>query len=69
MTHDEWEAELRLRFMAVRDATTAAERWVQLGVDGTTLDTLEQVMREVDLEDVAVAWRDLLDWMRRPRII
>jgi len=66
MTHDEWEAELQRRFTAVREATRAADRWVDLGARGVALDPLQMMEREMDLEEAAAAWVLLMEWMRRP---
>ena len=66
MTHDEWAAGLQRRYQAVWAATRAADRLILAGIAGMLEATPKSaVERDMDLEDAAAAWAELVDWWRQ----
>ena len=66
MTHDDWATEMRRRYLVLKAVQIIAARWVDDGVLGRDhKDPGMRRERDDDLEDVARAWVDAIEWQRR----
>jgi hypothetical protein len=70
MTHDDWATEMRRRYMVLKAVQIIAAHWVDDGIIGRLVtDRDARRERDDDLEDVARAWVELIEWQRRePRV-
>jgi len=66
MTHDDWATEMRRRYLVLKAVQLIAARCVDDGVLGRVhSDPWVCRERDDDLEDVARAWVDAIEWQRR----
>ena len=66
MTHDDWANEMRRRYLVLKAVQLIAARWVDDGIQGRIhADPAVRRTRDDDLEDVARAWDDAIEWQRR----
>jgi len=66
MTHDDWASEMRRRWLVLKAVQLIAAHWVDDGVLGRMpTDPTVRRDRDDDLEDVARAWVDAIEWQRR----
>jgi len=65
MTYDDWATEMRRRYMVLKAVHIIAAPWVDDGTIGRVhTDADERPQRDEELEEVARAWVEVIEWQR-----